>query len=519
MSDDPTPAAVGFRSERGPVLAAIMTATSLVALESTIIATAVPSIVKDLGGFAQFPWLFSAYLLTQAVTVPLYGKFADMVGRRPVMFFGIAVFLAGSVLGGLAWSMPALIAARVLQGIGAGAVLPMSITIVGDLYTVEERARVQGYVASVWAGSAVVGPALGGVFADYLHWRWIFFINLPLGAAAVWMLWTRFQERVERRPHRIDVAGAILLMTGCSLLVLGLIQGGVSWDWGSGVGVGVFAGAAGLLVLFAAVERRAAEPVLPVWVLSRRILAGGNLTSFVIGVVLMGMTTYVPTYVQGVLGTGAVMAGFAVAALTLGWPLSAALSGRIYLRIGFRNTALIGAVLAVAAGLWSTKLGPESMVLTVAAVCFVVGAALGLLSVPTLVASQSVVGWDRRGVVTATNMFARNIGAAVGAAVFGAVVNATLANRLADPPAAVADRIPRADGVERILLGAEQAPAAVAEFLRGALYDAVHNVFIGVPIVAALAFAALALMPRHTEPLRFDESAEPAAAAVVVRAD
>ena len=224
---------VGLRSERGPVLAAIMLCTGLVALDSTIIATAVPSVVRDLGGFSQFPWLFSIYLLTQAVTVPLYGKFADIFGRKPVMFFGIAVFLLGSVLCGVAWSMPALIAFRALQGLGAGAVQPMSITIVGDLYTVEERARVQGYLASVWGASSVVGPALGGVFSEYVSWRWIFFVNLPLGALAAWVLARRFHEKVTRSAHRIDYLGATLLTAGCSLLILGLLEGGVAWAWGS----------------------------------------------------------------------------------------------------------------------------------------------------------------------------------------------------------------------------------------------------------------------------------------------
>src|SRR3954469_22804386 len=158
---------VGFRSDRGPVLGSVMLTTGLVALDSTIIATAVPSVVRDLGGFAHFPWLFSIYLLTAAVTTPLYGKLADVLGRRPVMFFGIAVFLLGSVLCGAAWSMPTLIVARAIQGMGAGAVQPMSMTMIGDLYTVEERARVQGYVASVWGISSVVGPTLGGLFSEY----------------------------------------------------------------------------------------------------------------------------------------------------------------------------------------------------------------------------------------------------------------------------------------------------------------------------------------------------------------
>ena len=193
------PAAVGLRSERGPVLIALMLSTALVALDATILATAVPSIVGDLGSFSQFPWLFSIYLLTQAVTTPLYGKLADIVGRRPLLFFGIAVFLAGSVLCGVAWSMPTLIIARAVQGIGAGAVLPMTITVVGDLYSVEERARVQGYVASVWGAAAVVGPTLGGLFSEYLSWRWIFFVNIPLCLVAAATIGLRFAERVERR--------------------------------------------------------------------------------------------------------------------------------------------------------------------------------------------------------------------------------------------------------------------------------------------------------------------------------
>ena len=224
------PSAVGLRSERGPVLIGLMLCTALVALDATILATAVPSIVRDLGSFSQFPWLFSIYLLTQAVSTPLYGKLADLLGRRPVLFFGITVFLVGSILCGVAWSMPTLIAARAVQGIGAGAILPMTITVVGDLYSVQERARVQGYVASVWGAAAVIGPTLGGVFSDYLSWRWIFFINIPLGALAAWMIGRSFHEKVVRREHQLDLAGAALLTVGFSSLILGLLEGGVAWD-------------------------------------------------------------------------------------------------------------------------------------------------------------------------------------------------------------------------------------------------------------------------------------------------
>jgi EmrB/QacA subfamily drug resistance transporter len=492
---------VGFRSERGPVLAALMLSTGLVALDSTIIATAVPSVVSDLGGFSQFPWLFSIYLLTQAVTVPLYGKFADVVGRRPVMFFGIGVFLLGSVLCGAAWSMPALIAARAVQGIGAGAVLPMSMTMVGDMYTVEERARVQGYLASVWGIAAVIGPTLGGVFSQYLSWRWIFFVNLPLGAVAAWMLSRKFKERVTRRSHRIDYAGAVLLTGGCSLMILGLIEGGVSWSWGSVPSLVVFVAGAAMLAGFVLVERTAAEPILPLWVFGRRILTGGNLSAVVVGAVMIGLSSYVPTYAQGVLGTGALMAGFALAALTVGWPLAATLSGRLYLRIGFRDTGLIGNVTLVVGTALCLLLGPHSQVWEVAGACFVVGVGLGLMASPILVAAQSVVGWEQRGVVTGINMFSRSLGSAVGAAVFGAIANATLAARFAHPPAALSGRLPKSvDATSLVLTGHGRSGSPdVTAFVREALYGAAHHVFLALVVTAALGVAALLLMPRRIE--------------------
>ncbi|GAA4559534.1 MDR family MFS transporter [Planotetraspora kaengkrachanensis] len=489
------------------MLAAVMLSTGLVALDSTIIATAVPSIVSDLGGFSQFPWLFSIYLLTQAVTVPLYGKFADIAGRKPVILLGIAAFLIGSVLCGFAWSMPALIAFRAVQGIGAGAVQPISMTMIGDLYTVEERARVQGYVASVWGVASVLGPTLGGVFSEYVSWRWIFFINLPLGAVAMWMIARRFKEKVTPGSHRIDYTGASLLIAGSSLLILGLLEGGVAWGWTSVPSVVIFVVGVVLLVAFVLVERKAAEPVLPLWVFRNRTLTGGNLVAVGVGALLIGLSSYIPTYVQGVLGTGALVAGFALAALTIGWPIAAALSGRVYMRIGFRDTALVGSLLIVAGAVLCGLLAQNAMVWQVAVACFIVGAGLGLSSSPTVVAVQSVVGWERRGVVTATNMFCRSIGSAVGAAVLGAVSNATLADRFAHPPAGVAGHLPKSVDATSLVLGGQGSAvrdSAVGAFVRRALYDAAHHTFLALIVVAVLSVGALLLMPRRTEQLTFD---------------
>jgi EmrB/QacA subfamily drug resistance transporter len=497
-----TRASVGLRSERGPVLGAVMLSTALIALDSTIIATAVPAVVDDLGGFSQFPWLFSVYLLAQAVTVPIYGKLADVYGRKPVLLFGIAVFVAASLFCGLAWSMPALIVGRALQGIGAGAVQPIGMTVMGDIYTVEERARVQGYLASVWGISSVLGPTLGGVFSDYLSWRWIFFVNLPLGALALVVLYRRFTERVERRQHRLDVAGAVLLAVGCSLLILGLLEGGSAWAWTSGTSIAVLGAALGLLAAFAVVERRAAEPVLPLWVLRRRILLTGNVAALGLGALLIGLSSYLPTWAQSVLGASALEAGFALAALTLGWPIAASLAGRLYLRIGFRTTALIGVALTVLGTTGTALLGREAHLWQVGAWMFVTGLGLGLSSSPLIVAVQSVVGWDRRGVVTATNMFSRSIGSAVGAAVFGAIANTTLAARFASPPPGLDGDVPT--DVDSTTAALAQG-GAVAEYARESLHAASHGVFVATALTAVVIAVAVAAMPRRAERLRFDD--------------
>jgi EmrB/QacA subfamily drug resistance transporter len=420
------PIAVGFRSERGPVLISLMLSTGLVAIDSTIIATAVPSIVRDLGGFAQFPWLFSVYLLAQAVSVPIYGKLADLFGRRPIMVCGIALFFAGSVLCGFAWSMTALIAFRALQGLGAGAVQPMSLTIAGDLYSTAERGKVQGYLASVWAMSSVIGPALGGVFSEYVSWRWIFFVNVPLCLVAVVMLTRHFHENVVRRRHTLDYAGSALLGVGCSLVILGLLEGGEAWAWSSAPSICVLLVGVALIVAFVLVEQRASEPVLPLWVLRRRLLVTSSLVALGVGAVLIGLTSYVPTFVQGVVGVGPLVAGFAVATLTVGWPVTASQSGKIYMRAGFRFTALIGSAVTIVGAVLTALLTVHATIAEVAGACFVVGAGLGLVAGPTLIAAQSSVGWSERGVVTGTNMFSRSMGSALGVALFGAIANATL---------------------------------------------------------------------------------------------
>ncbi|MCD2442962.1 MFS transporter [Agromyces sp. SYSU K20354] len=404
-----------------------MLSTALIAIDSTILATAVPSIVADIGGFAQFPWLFSIYLLAQAVSVPVYSKLADTVGRKPIMLVGIGLFLVGSILCGFAWDMTSLIVFRAVQGLGAGAVLPVSITITGDIYSVRERARVQGYIASVWAASSVVGPTLGGVFAEFASWRWIFFVNIPLCLIAAFMLMRNYHESVGRERHRIDYAGATVLTIGLTLVILAVLEGGQAWEWLSWQSFVAFGLGGALLVAFVFIERRAAEPVLPLWVFSRRLIVTTSLISLGVGGVLIGLTSYVPTFLEATADASPLVSGLAVAALTLGWPIAASNAGRLFLRIGFRRTALIGLTITVmgAAALLAASFAPN--VWTTALACFIVGLGLGLVASPTLIAAQSSVPWAERGVVTGANMFLRSLGSAVGVAIFGAVANGVIA--------------------------------------------------------------------------------------------
>ena len=464
----PRSGGVGLRSERGPILGAVMLATGLIAVDSTIIATAVPSIVADIGGFAQFPWLFSIYLLAQAVSVPVYGKLADLFGRKPVILFGIGLFLAGSVLCGAAWSMGTLIGSRALQGLGAGAIAPVAITIVGDIYSTAERAKAQGYIASVWGIAAVVGPTLGGLLSEYASWRWIFFVNIPLCLLAAAMLSRNFHEQVERSKPRIDYRGATLLTAGLALVILAVLEGGQAWAWDSPESVAVFLAGAVLLAAFWVVERRAPEPVLPLWVFRRRLLVASSLIAAGVGAIVLGLTSYVPTYVQEVLGHGPLVAGFALATLSMGWPIAASQAGKIYLHIGFRNCALIGTSIIVA-GSALLLLGEHTSVWQVAATCLVIGAGMGLTVSPTLISAQSSVGWRERGVVTANNLFLRSVGSSLGIAGFGALANAVVGRACG-----------RVD------------PAA--------LTSAVQHIFLAVVVIAVLMLGTALALPRQPLP-------------------
>lgn len=484
-------------TQRRWILAGLMMTLMLAAMDITIVSTAIPQIVGDLGGFSLFSWVFSIYLLAQTVSIPIYGKLADVFGRKPILIAGTTIFLVGSLASAAAWNMVALIAFRGLQGLGAGSIMATVNTLAGDLYSVRERASIEGWFSSIWGMMAIAGPTLGGAFAEYASWRWIFVINLPVGLVAMTLIGRFLHESPNHHRHRIDYLGAGLMLLSGSSLIFGLLQGGQAWPWGSTSSIVVFSVALALLAATIYVERRAAEPILPGWLWRDRVLVGVNLSMIGMGIVLMGPSTYLPIFGQSVLGLGAIAAGLVLACMSIGWPIASSSSGRLYLRIGFRDTALAGAGIIVVAAVIFLFLPDNGAVWPVLVDQFLLGAGFGLLSTPLLVGGQSTVTWRDRGVVTGANFFARYLGQSLGAAVFGAIFNSTLASQLASAPAELHAQLPKHvnDAVE--MLSNRASSGLVERYLRHALYTATHHVYAGAAIVALIVFVVVLFTPRH----------------------
>ncbi len=487
----------GVRDPRTPVLIALMLAMAMIAMDTTIVATAIPQVVGDLGGFSLVGWVFSIYLLAQTVTIPIYSKFADLYGRKPILVIGSLIFLGGSVLSAMSWNMVALIAFRGVQGIGAGAIGATVQTLAGDLYDIRERGRVQGYLSSVWGISAVVAPTLGGLFAEYATWRWIFLVNLPIGALALTFIIRGVHEDVEPHEHRIDYAGASLLFLSAGLGMFGLLQGGTSWPWWSAPSIAIFAGA--LLAGLAAVpvEKRAAEPIMPPWLWGARLTAGSYLATAMAGLAVIGLSTFLPTWAQSVGGLSPIAAGFVLATMSMSWPLASGLSSQLYLRIGFRDTAVVGAGFAIASGIVFVLMTEDASIWQAVLGSLLMGAGMGLITAPLLVGLQSTVTWSQRGVITGGAMFARFLGQSLGAAVFGAITNFVLLQRLDSVPANLRGVVPSTvDEVSRALIGH---PTAAAEaFMRSALHASTHAVFVAL-LAAGVGtlIILLTVVPRH----------------------
>ncbi len=407
---------------------ATLIGTFLAALDSTVVGTAMPTVIGDLGGLSLYSWVFAAYLLAATVTGPIFGTLSDTYGRKPVYLAGIFLFLLGSVLAGTAESMTGLIAFRTLQGLGAGAVQPVAITIVGDIFELETRARIQGLFGAVWGISAVVGPAAGGLITDYISWRWVFFINVPFGIVAAVLLTLTLRETFERRPRSMDYLGTALLAGGLVAVLAALLGGGGAPTL-SAPTLALFFGGLATLALFVVVESRIDDPVVPLDLFSERLFAVATLGNLAAGGVLLGVSVYVPLFVQGSLGGTALTAGAVVAPLSIGWPVGSLVGGRMLLRTGYRTTLLLGAVLIAAGTALCVPMNAGTSLAYVVFAVVVIGLGLGFTSTSYLVAVQNAVPWRRRGIATSSIVFFRTIGGSIGVAVMGALLNYSLGDR------------------------------------------------------------------------------------------
>src|SRR6266487_2400824 len=483
------------------VTIALMLGMSLAALDTTIVGTALPSIVGKLGGITLYSWVFSAYLLTSTSTVAIYGKLADLFGRKPLFLFGTAVFLIGSMASGAAQSMEQLILFRAIQGLGAGAVLPIVLTIIGDIFALEERAKVQGLFSGVWGLSSIVGPALGGVIVDHFSWRWVFYINIPFGLISGILLTIYLKENVERKKHHLDYIGMLTLTSAIVALLFALLQGGTSWAWDSLPSIGLFALFIVLIGLFLREERRAADPILPLTLFNNRIIGISSIGGIVLGVLMFGISSYVPLFVQGVKGGSATSAGIVLGPFLLAWPITATLSSRIVIRYGYRFTSMLGLGLAtLAAGMitfFTTDTGLPYIVIAM----LVMGAGLGFASTAFVLAVQNAVPWKLRGVATASTQFTRTIGGTVGVAIMGTILNAQMAFRF--PPifahfANAAAHLPKDVTPANVLLTPDvraSLPVAFLNQLQSQFAQGLFWVYLLMAALAALGFAAMFFLP------------------------
>ena len=410
--------------EQRLITVGLMAALAVAALDSTVVGTAMPTIIGQLGGLSEYAWVFSAYLLASTTTVPLYAKLADSRGRKPVFLFGLALFVVGSALCGLASSMGMLIAFRTIQGLGAGAVQPISFTIAGDIFEPRQRARMQGFFSGVWGLAAIVGPAIGGLITSTVGWPWVFAINIPVGLLAGAVIGLRLHERFERRPHRVDWWGAALLTGSVVLLLFAVSEGGSLFGWFSAPFAGMLAGAAILLWLFVRHAQRIEEPLVDLDLLQIPLIRAGLLIGTLAGIVMFGLTTFVPPLVQGVQGGTPVEAGAVVAAMSIGWPLGSVVAGRSLHRVGARPFVLAGTALILAGALAITQATRVSSLAFETMACAVVGLGMGLSSTVLLIMVQGAVPWQRRATATGLVQFSRTIGGSVGVGVMGGILAA-----------------------------------------------------------------------------------------------
>ena len=488
-------------TNRVTVTIAVMVATFLTAMDSTVVSTAMPTIVSDLGGINSFSWVFAVYLLTSAVTTPIWGKLADLFGRKRVFAIGTILFLLGSMFSGLSQSMDQLILFRAFQGIGAGAVFPITLTIIGDLYELKQRAQIQGLFSAVWGVSGILGPLVGGFFVDHLTWRWIFYINVPIGLISIVMIWIFLVEHFEKKAKSIDYYGALTFSVGITALLYALISGGSTYAWTSPIIYLLFAVAILMIVLFLIIERKVKEPMLPLSLFRLRVISVSNAASLLTSAILIGITAYLPLWIQGILMHSATSAGLTLAPISIGWPIGATIGGRLMLRIGGRATTLVGTVAILIGSLWMALLHIDSGQWPLIVIMLIVGFGFGFAMTAYTVLVQSGVDWSMRGAATASNQFMRTLGQTIGVAAFGTWFNQALIGYAKTHQAAQGLVGP---GINRLLTPetAKQLTPIVHRAMQEGLAFSLHGIFVALAFLAAASLVIVIALPKTLQGLR-----------------
>jgi EmrB/QacA subfamily drug resistance transporter len=502
------PILVMSAARRWAVTAGIMTGMFLAALEATVVGTAMPTVIASLGGLNQYSWVFSAYLITSTVTVPVWGKLSDLYGRRVIYQIGIAVFLLGSVLSGLSGSMTQLIVFRAVQGLGAGALVPLGMTIIGDIFTLQERAKMQAFFSGVWGFASVIGPIAGGFITDQLSWRWVFYINVPIGLITALIMGLSLKEPKRTERPAIDYAGAGLLMAAITLLMLALVEGGTTLATLLSLqNLLLLSGAAILSLLFVWVERRAQDPVIPFELFRNRVVTVSVAAGFLAGVAMFGAISYVPLFAQGALGSTATEAGSLLTPLMLSWVIMSIIGGRLLLNVGYRPMCIVGFFLLTFGFVLLSLYEPDYARFWLYVDLILIGSGLGLTMLTLLIAVQQSVSRTQLGTATSLNQFSRSIGGAIGVAVMGAVLSAGLATNLGEVAS-------KSDGVLTPERAAELAanPNALIDpnarngltseaflALQNAMASSIHNVFWIGTVLAALALLVSFYLPRDSD--------------------
>jgi EmrB/QacA subfamily drug resistance transporter len=476
------------------IFGALLLVLLLASLDQTIVSTALPTIVGDLGGISKLSWVVTAYLLASTVVGPVYGKLGDLYGRKLVLQSAIVIFLVGSALCGISQNMTELIVFRAIQGLGGGGLIVVTIAVVGDIIPPRDRGRYQGFFGAVFGVSTVIGPLLGGFFVDNLSWRWIFYVNLPIGLFALAVIASVFRAPTDHSKHTIDYLGAALLAGGLSGIVLYTSLGGTTYAWGSTPMVALVVTGVVLLVAFVFAERRAAEPILPLEIFANRVFRVTSAVGFIVGFALFGSVTYLPLYLQDVKGHSPTISGLLLTPMVGGLLVTSIGSGQLISRFGRYKPFPVAGTALMAFGLWLlSRLEVDTSTVVAGAYMLVLGLGLGLVLQVLVLAAQNAVEYKYLGVVSSGSTLFRQIGGSIGVAVFGAIFANQLATNLEGklPPGAHVPTAADPAVVKRL-------PPAIHLGYITAITDALQPVFLTAAGVAVLGFLISWLLPEVT---------------------